>query len=149
MNTNVYDTLYNNMKQRFTIVSGENEYTLGGYMRMKAQEKNAKQTLPTAVTSEQRPMVLQSVFSYIGTKLAVKEPPAPEKTIKAFPLRTTLSAICSALLICTLTFSFGAISGLLPAQGEGSGYVAMTSTEETETEKTDEQFVASSNKNNT
>ena len=42
METNVYDTLYNNMKQRFTVVNGENEYTLGGYMLMKAREKQEK-----------------------------------------------------------------------------------------------------------
>lgn len=141
MNTNVYDTLYNNMKQRFTVVSGENEYTLGGYMLMKAREKSGKQSLPVAKTSENRPMALKSVFSYIGRKLAVKEQPAPERTIKAFPLRTALSAVCSALLICTLTFSFGAISGLLPAQGEGSGYIAMSHESTAEDEK-DEQIVA-------
>ena len=44
MTSNVYETLYNNMKKRFTVVSGENEYTLGGYMMMKANEKQEKQT---------------------------------------------------------------------------------------------------------
>ena len=112
------------MKQRFTVVSGDNEYTLGQYMLMKAKEKSGKTSLPMAV-SENRPMALRSVFSYIGKKLAVKDIPLPEKIIRAFPKRTALSAICSALLICTLTFSFGALSGLLPSQGEGGGYIAM------------------------
>ncbi len=137
MNTNAYDTLYNNMKQRFTVVSGENEYSLGKYMLMKAKEKSGKTSLPAAV-SEQRPTALRSVFSYIGEKLAVKDIPLPEKIIKAFPKRTALSAVCSALLICTLTFSFGALSGLLPAQGEGGSYIAMSekSTEEADGNET-------------
>ena len=124
METNVYDTLYNNMKQRFTVVNGENEYTLGSYMLMKAREKQKKSNLPTTITSNTRSVALQSVLTYINKKLTIKEAPAPEKTIKAFPLRTALSAACSALLICTLMFSFGALNGLMPAS-EG-GYIAQT-----------------------
>ena len=124
METNVYDTLYNNMKQRFTVVNGENEYTLGGYMLMKAREKQEKSNLPTTITSNTRSVALQSVLTYINKKLTIKEAPAPEKTIKAFPLRTALSAACSALLICTLMFSFGALNGLMPAS-EG-GYIAQS-----------------------
>lgn len=124
METNVYDTLYNNMKQRFTVVNGENEYTLGSYMLMKAREKQEKSNLPTTITSNTRSVALQSVLTYINKKLTIKEAPAPEKTIKAFPLRTALSAACSALLICTLMFSFGALNGLMPAS-EG-GYIAQT-----------------------
>lgn len=124
METNVYDTLYNNMKQRFTVVNGENEYTLGGYMLMKAREKQEKSNLPTTITNNTRSVALQSVLTYINKKLTIKEAPAPEKTIKAFPLRTALSAACSALLICTLMFSFGALNGLMPAS-EG-GYIAQS-----------------------
>ena len=138
MNNNVYDTLYNNMKQRFTVVSGDNEYTLGGYMMMKAKEKSEKSNLPATIT-ETSPTALKSVLSYINNKLAVKKQPAPEKTIKAFPLRTALSAVCSALLICTLTFSFGALSGLIPSRGEGSGYIAQT---EQQTEQENEEYIA-------
>ncbi|MBP3591623.1 MAG: hypothetical protein J6K14_04000 [Clostridia bacterium] len=133
---NVYETLYNNMKQRFTVVSGENEYTLGGYMVMKAKEKQAKAALPATITTH-RPMALQSVFSYINRKLTVKEAPAPEKTIKAFPLRTALSAACSALLVCTLMFSFGALNGLMPSLGNESGYIALA--QEESPEETEEQ----------
>ena len=131
--TNVYDTLYNNMKQRFTVVNGENEYTLGGYMLMKAKEKQAKSNLPTTITKSTHPVALQSVLSYINRKLTIKEAPAPEKTIKAFPLRTALSAACSALLICTLMFSFGALNGLMPATNDG-GYIALSEDVPEETE---------------
>ena len=48
--TNNYDRLYENMKQRFTVSSDNNEYTLGEYMLMKAGCKKAeKATLPVAV----------------------------------------------------------------------------------------------------
>ena len=137
METNVYDTLYNNMKQRFTVVNGENEYTLGGYMLMKAREKQEKSNLPTTITSNTRSVALQSVLTYINKKLTIKEAPAPEKTIKAFPLRTALSAACSALLICTLMFSFGALNGLMPAS-EG-GYIAQS---EEMPEEIEEEIVA-------
>ena len=137
METNVYDTLYNNMKQRFTVVNGENEYTLGGYMLMKAREKQEKSNLPTTITNNTRSVALQSVLTYINKKLTIKEAPAPEKTIKAFPLRTALSAACSALLICTLMFSFGALNGLMPAS-EG-GYIAQS---EEMPEEIEEEIVA-------
>ena len=140
---NVYDTLYNNMKQRFTVVSGENEYTLGGYMMMKAKEKQEKSNLPTTITSSPRAVALQSVLTYINKKLTIKEAPAPEKTIKAFPLRTALSAACSAVLICTLMFSFGALNGLMPSASEG-GYIAQS---EEIPEEMDEELVAMNEKN--
>ena len=34
--TNNYDRLYENMKQRFTVATEDNQYTLGEYMLMKA-----------------------------------------------------------------------------------------------------------------
>ena len=103
---------------------------------MKAKEKQAKAALPATITTH-RPMALQSVFSYINRKLTVKEAPAPEKTIKAFPLRTALSAACSALLVCTLMFSFGALNGLMPSLGNESGYIALA--QEESPEETEEQ----------
>ena len=90
---------------------------------MKAKEKHGTSNLPATLEST-RPMALQSILSYVSKKLTLKELPAPEKTIKAFPLRTAFSALCSALLICTLMFSFGALSGIMPTSGEGGGYIA-------------------------
>ncbi len=135
---NVYDTLYNNMKQRFTVVSGEKEYTLGGYMMMKANEKQEKQNLPATIT-QTRPMALQSFLSFVSRKLAVKEQPAPEKTIKAFPFRTAFSAACSALVICTLMFSFGTLNGLVFNKGEEGGYIAL-SEEKSTPEQNEESY---------
>ena len=123
--TNVYEDLYIKMKETFTIEKDNREYNLGDYMLMKAKEKQTKSNLPTTIASNTRPVALQSVFSYINRKLTIKEAPAPEKTIKAFPLRTALSAACSALLICTLMFSFGALNRLMPATNDG-GYIALS-----------------------
>ncbi len=131
---NVYEALYNKMKKRFTVTSGESEYTLGSYMMMKAKEKQQKAALPATV-KHTKPMPLQSVLSYVNKKLTIKEAPAPEKTIKAFPFRTALSATCSALLVCTLMFSFGALNGLMP-KTENSGYIVLS--EQTEEEVADE-----------
>ena len=143
MATNVYETLYNNMKQRFTVVNGEQEYTLGGYMMMKAQEKHQKSSLPATITSN-RPMALQSFISYINRKLTIKQTPAPEKTIKAFPLRTALSATCSALVVCTLMLSLGAINRFSPvASDSNSGYIAIA---EHQPEDQNEDYVALSEK---
>ena len=143
MDTNVYDTLYNKMKKRFTIVNGDTEYTLGGYMMLKAREKQQKESLPATVKST-RPLPLQSFISYVNAKLTVKEAPAPEKTIKAFPFRTALSATCSALLVCTLMFSFGALSGLSSKTVDNGNYIATTEQQE---ESQDEECVVMNNKN--
>jgi hypothetical protein len=121
------------MKKRFTVTSGESEYTLGSYMLMKAREKQQKAALPATV-KHTKPMPLQSFLSYVNKKLTIKEAPAPEKTIKAFPFRTALSATCSALLVCTLMFSFGALNGLMP-QTEGSDYIALSEQAEEEADE--------------
>ena len=117
--TNVYDTLYNNMKQRFTVVSGENEYTLGGYMKMKANESKENRNLPATVASH-RPAALGTFLNYMNKKLTVKQQPAPEKTIKAFPFRTSIAAFLSAAVTCSLIFSFSflAVKGFSAANGD-------------------------------
>ena len=125
------------MKKRFTVVSGENEYTLGGYMMMKANEKQEKQNLPATITKN-TPVALGSFLSYINRKLSVKEQPAPEKTIKAFPFRTAFSAACSALVVCTLMLSFGTLNGLGFGNAAESGYIALS--EEKAAEEVEETY---------
>ena len=45
--TSAYETLYNNMKKHFTVISDNNEYTLGEYMSMKADiKKESTSNLP-------------------------------------------------------------------------------------------------------
>ena len=43
--TSTYETLYNNMKSKFTVVNDNGEYTLGEYMSMKANEKRTSSIL--------------------------------------------------------------------------------------------------------
>ena len=43
--TNIYETLYNNMKNRFTIEENNCEYNLGEYMLMKAGKKSEKSSM--------------------------------------------------------------------------------------------------------
>lgn len=106
--TNAYETLYQEMKDRFTVVKGENEYTLGAYMRMKAQEMREMTVAP--IESEKpsaKKFDLRSFFEKLKEKFALKEAPSAEKTIKAFPIRTSASALCAAVLLCTVLFTYG------------------------------------------
>ena len=112
MNTSVYDTLYNNMKNKFTVVNNDCEYTLGEYMLKKAN--NGKTTsentrLPACRTNTSNAKIV-SIFSYVNDKLTVKAPPVKDKTIRAFPFRTSAAALLSAIVACALMFSYGLFS---------------------------------------
>lgn len=136
MTENAYETLYRNMKNRFTVVSGNNEYTLGGYMRMKAKEQTENTALPMEIQAS-RPTALRTIASYINEKLLVKELPAPEKATRAFPFRAALAALCSALLLSSVVVSFAA----LPKNTDSSpvSYTAEQQ-EKTEEETKDERY---------
>ena len=117
-NMNCYNTLFENMKRKFTVSSGDCHYSLGAYMRMKANEETHEASLP--VTVERKPAVaLVSIREFVNEKLAVKAVPSPEKILKRFPMRTSLAACLSALAICTILFS-GAILGSSVIKNEES-----------------------------
>ena len=109
--SNAYDALYENMKNRFTVVNDGSEYTLGEYMLMKAANKPESAKLPvatkSAVTRADNAVAL--FVSYVNDKLTIKQPPVKDKTIRAFPFRTSLSALLSAVVACTFTLCFGII----------------------------------------
>ena len=110
--TNNYDKLYDNMKQRFTILSENNEYTLGEYMLMKANAKKTESTnLPvavkTAVTKSET--AVTSIVSFVDDKLTIKQAPVKDKTIKAFPFRASASAFLTASVACAFVLSFALI----------------------------------------
>ncbi len=111
MTANVYETLYNNMKNKFTVVSGDAEYTLGEYMLMKANPESgtAKSNLP-AVRNSSSNTKIAAIFSYVNDKLTVKKPPVKDKTIRAFPFRTSAAAFLSAVVACAMIFSYGFFS---------------------------------------
>lgn len=106
--TSAYETLYTNMKKHFTVISENNEYTLGEYMSMKADAKNAPASnLPAVRSNVLDTRSVSAIFSYVNEKLTVKKAPVKDKTMRAFPLRTSMAAALSAVVACALIFSFG------------------------------------------
>ena len=110
--TNTYDKLYENMKQRFTIASDNNEYTIGEYMLMKAdvkktESKNLPVAVKTAVTKSET--AVTSIVSFVDDKLTIKQAPVKDKTIKAFPFRASASAFLTASVACAFVLSFALI----------------------------------------
>ena len=127
---NAYDRLYSNMKTRFTVVNGNNEYSLGAYMLLKADKKKEEASLPIANATLKQPSPVRSFISYVNDKLMVKEAPAKDKVIRAFPFRTTAAAVISALLVCTFAVSYG-LAGINNITAEGNGsYISVSEDEE-------------------
>ena len=109
--TNNYERLYDNMKNRFTVACDNSEYTLGEYMLMKADAKKADAALPVALRSSatKSEVAVASVASFVTDILTIKEAPAKDKTIKAFPFRASASAFLSAAVACAFILSFALI----------------------------------------
>ena len=125
-NMSAYEKLYINMKNKFTIVSDNREYTLGEYMRMKADCADGS-TLPAPISNTSHQSgAISAIFSYVNDKLTVKKEPVKDKTMRAFPFRTSLAACFSAVVACAFVFSFGLFSM--------KGATAMPSTVEAEEE---------------
>ncbi len=108
--TNVYEDLYRNMKNSFTVVNDNSEYTLGEYMLMKAGAKKESSSLPAVRNSNSGDMVVSTFFKYVNEKLTLKSAPVKDKTIRRFPFRTSLAAVFSALIACTLIVSYGIVA---------------------------------------
>ena len=109
---NSYDRLYENMKQRFTVSSDNESYTIGEYMLKQADVKKAEEaTLPvavkTAVTKSE--MAVSGIVSFVDDKLTIKQAPVKDKTIRAFPFRASASAFLTAAVACAFLLSFVAI----------------------------------------
>ena len=126
--TNNYDKLYENMKQRFTVSQNDTAYTLGEYMLMKADGKKSENAaLPVAVMSE---VAVTNIVSFVDDKLTIKQAPVKDKTIRAFPFRTTAAAVISALLVCTFAVSYG-LAGINNITSENNGsYISVSEDEE-------------------
>ena len=107
--TSAYKSLYNNMRKHFTVISENNEYTLGEYMSMKADKKAGEATsnLPAVRSTVVDTHSMTAIFSYVNEKLTVKKAPAKDKTMRAFPFRTSMAAALSAVVACALIFSYG------------------------------------------
>ena len=132
---NVYDNLYNNIKNKFTVEEKNCEYTLGGYMLMKANEnRKSGSNLPVATLRHEN-RVVSAIVNYISDKLTVKEAPEKDKTLKAFPFRSSIAAFLSAVLLCTVVFTYGFLS-VKGKEGSGAPMLADASDEiETDSEE--------------
>ena len=133
-NTNAYETLYTNVKERLTIEYGNKEYNLAEYMLMQASkgkaeaevEAEATVSLPVVAKNyvEMGEKALSMVVSYVNDKLTIKEPPVKDKTIRAFPFRASASALLSAVACCALVLSIG-IVGMNSVKNNADG-ISMT-----------------------
>ena len=115
-----YDELYASMAKSFTIEKNNTDYTLGEYMLMRAKAKSetavtvAGNSMP--VVNDVKEPALVAAFTYVNEKLRIKEAPVKNRTIRSFPLRTSASAFCSALVLCALVigctfFGFKSLAG--------------------------------------
>ena len=123
-----YDKLYNNMVKKFTVENDNTDYTLGDYMLMKARAKRNAMTVAAnngLAVAESKSASLTTVFSYIGEKLRVKKAPVKDRTMRKFPLRSSLTALCSATIVCALVV-FCAVFGLSSAKNEYDNIVSVT-----------------------
>ena len=127
--TMTYDKLYSNMVKKFTVEKNNVDYKLGDYMLMKAKGKksaasvnNAQRTnvssLPVKVEHKGESAAISTILSYVNQKITVKEAPIKDKTIRAFPLRTSFTAFCSAVVVCALVVCCG-IFGIVGGKGNG------------------------------
>lgn len=114
--TDRYEQLLNNMKSRFTVDNNGSDCTLGEYMRIKANIKKEQTALVVAksnavVTRSER--AVGALVTYVNDKLTIKAPPVKDKTMKAFPFRSSASAFLSAGVACAFLFSFCIIGAKL------------------------------------
>lgn len=126
--TMTYDKLYSNMVKNFTVEKDNTDYTLGDYMLMKAQAKRNAMTVASGTSlaiSGSRSTSISTVFSYVGEKLKVKKAPVRDKTIRKFPLRASLSALCSATIVCALVVCC-AVFGLSSSKTGTENIVSVT-----------------------
>ena len=122
-----YDALYTNLKNQFTVIYNGAECTVGDFMLMKAN-KRSESSLPIA-TNAVRTTSLTTIVEYVNDKLTIKQAPVKDKTIKSFPLRTSVSALLSATAACALVLSCGIFS-----LTGGSGALLPNTAEKNDTE---------------
>lgn len=108
-----YEKLYSNMVKKFTVEKDNKDYKLGEYMLMKADsvkaEKKASSSLPVALSDFSGTKAISAAFNYISEKITVKEAPIRDKTMRKFPFRTSLTALCSAIVVCAIIVTYGII----------------------------------------
>ena len=133
--SNAYESLYKSMKEQFTVVDQQSgaEFTVGDYMKMKANSKHAEPaentsaSLPVVRRTGTRDTAVAQIISYVNDKLTIKTPPAKDKTIRAFPFRASASAFLSAAIACAFVVCFTVIGAKVmnvvkPIEGEAVSF---------------------------
>lgn len=105
---NPYEALYSSLKANFTYTEDGYECTLGESMLIQAgaKEESSSSTLALAKVAPRKSAV-NAIVTYVSTQLSVADAPIRNKTLRRFPLRTSMSAAFSAVAACALVFSFG------------------------------------------
>ena len=98
---NPYENLCESLENRLTLVDNGREYNMYEYMLNKANG-NTHGNLPVARRDDHS---IVAVVNYVNERLTIKKAPIKEKTIKRFPLRTSFSALLSAVAACALIIS--------------------------------------------
>lgn len=106
--TNAYDSLYTNLKNRYTVIYDSAECTVGEYMLKKAGHTPKTNALAPVKHNEHHG--LTGIVEYVNHKFSVTNPPKKEKTIRRFPLRTSFSALLSSVAACALILSCGILA---------------------------------------
>ena len=107
---NAYEKLYTNLKNRFIVVDGNRECTLGEYMLNKNCKDEESYALPVVTAKIHQPSAVVNIVNYINDKLMVREAPQKDKVMRAFPFRTVAASVLSALLVCTFVITYSATS---------------------------------------
>ncbi len=136
--TNPYEALYTNLKNQFTVIHEGTECTVGEFMRMKSMHRS-ESSLPVACVYS-KTASLANIVEYVNDKLMVKNAPEKDRTIKRFPLRTSLSSLLSATAACAMILSCGIFAiadrsaSNLPYTADASEYTQEETVNETESE---------------
>ena len=62
--------------------------------------------VPLPATASRGERAVASIVSFVNDKLTIKKPPVKDKTIRAFPFRSSMSAFLSAVAACSFLICF-------------------------------------------
>ena len=105
--SNAYETLYSNLKNTFAVVENGRELTLGASMLMRAERSTDSESMLPVTGTITNDTAFGAIVTYVNNKLAISSAPEKVKTIRRFPVRSSISAIFTAVAACALVFSFG------------------------------------------
>ena len=123
---NAYEKLYNNMKNTFTVVKNNNEYTLGQYMSLKAEGATNDSQAYSGKTESKG--TVSAFFSYVNEKMSKKENSRTQST--RMPFRSIAASCLCTLVIIALVCSVGMFK---ISKSDSTAPAIAESVEETET----------------